>query len=505
MAESLDVSSKPSPYNEGELLRAARGAHIRKDWSEASRLWQHLIYHSPNHQGAWHSAGVALREQKRFSEAEEILSRSQDMFPQNLQIASARAWNALSLQDWEAAERLWRQFRENFPDDAGGFVGLSHALRRTGRIDELESLLELAAQRYPDSDAIAAEQAALVIHRRDWKTARPLLSNLVERFPNSARIQSDYGFVLLSSGDSDKAAEVLRAAMERFPNDSSIEMNLARTALARSEWREAARRWTALSERSPGNGYFKSQLGQARYNMSLLDSEVESVASEARSEQNEGASYPTREDGNQNVRLVTNFESLGEDCEFGLFQRNVGAEPLGLLRFAGTSPENLIAVLRCCFEGVGTTDHTKLDVSGDEYVARDERFGMTMHTHINPEKVGYEATYKMMIKKLCYLKGKLIDDLRDGEKIFVFKDKRGSMEPRLAQFREALDLYGKPRVFLVKLATEDENNGDVEIIDGNTMIGYIDRHGHDGTRWNIPVESWLTLCRRASKHWLVSG
>ena len=33
--------------------------------------------------------------------------------------------------------------------------------------------------------------------------------------------------------------------------------------------------------------------------------------------------------------LVLDFESVGDNCELGIFQRRVGAEPLGLLRFAG--------------------------------------------------------------------------------------------------------------------------------------------------------------------------
>ncbi len=31
--------------------------------------------------------------------------------------------------------------------------------------------------------------------------------------------------------------------------------------------------------------------------------------------------------------LMLQFESLGQNCEFGLVQRRAGADPLGLLRF----------------------------------------------------------------------------------------------------------------------------------------------------------------------------
>lgn len=35
------------------------------------------------------------------------------------------------------------------------------------------------------------------------------------------------------------------------------------------------------------------------------------------------------------AEILGQFESLGDNCEFGLVQRIGGIEPLGLLRFAG--------------------------------------------------------------------------------------------------------------------------------------------------------------------------
>jgi hypothetical protein len=51
--------------------------------------------------------------------------------------------------------------------------------------------------------------------------------------------------------------------------------------------------------------------------------------------------------------LAGRFESLGHDCEFGLLQRRVGAEPLDLLRFATMTLDRLVDGLRQGFEGVG--------------------------------------------------------------------------------------------------------------------------------------------------------
>ena len=51
--------------------------------------------------------------------------------------------------------------------------------------------------------------------------------------------------------------------------------------------------------------------------------------------------------------LMLAFESLGENCDFGLVQRHAGAEPLGIYRFSGTNLYQLLSTLNNEFEGVG--------------------------------------------------------------------------------------------------------------------------------------------------------
>ena len=43
--------------------------------------------------------------------------------------------------------------------------------------------------------------------------------------------------------------------------------------------------------------------------------------------------------------LVLHFESIGDNCELGLVQRRAGAEPLGLLRFAGAPLRSFLRAL----------------------------------------------------------------------------------------------------------------------------------------------------------------
>ncbi len=56
------------------------------------------------------------------------------------------------------------------------------------------------------------------------------------------------------------------------------------------------------------------------------------------------------------AELALQFESLGINCLFGLFQRRCGVEPLGLLRFAGLHYPDLVDGIESAFNGIGNID-----------------------------------------------------------------------------------------------------------------------------------------------------
>ena len=84
------------------------------------------------------------------------------------------------------------------------------------------------------------------------------------------------------------------------------------------------------------------------------------------------------------IELLRGFESLGHNCEFGLMQRDLDAEPLGLLRFGGIDLASLLAGLDCAFAGIEDPAGLSLEsgrMNGRaEYLVRDAQFGVRIHT-----------------------------------------------------------------------------------------------------------------------------
>jgi hypothetical protein len=102
------------------------------------------------------------------------------------------------------------------------------------------------------------------------------------------------------------------------------------------------------------------------------------------------------------------------------------------------------------------------------------------------------------------LKAKLIDDLRAGDKIFVFKiTARDLTEAELARLHAAMRRYGDNTLLYVAYANESKPNGHVEVRAPGLLVGYIDRFatGRRGETFGPATVSWTALCRRALAVW----
>ena len=204
------------------------------------------------------------------------------------------------------------------------------------------------------------------------------------------------------------------------------------------------------------------------------------------------------------------FESLGgsgHGCEFGLVQRALGAEPLGLLRWADLGFDFLAAALEREFDGVGSPENTVVFFpDGDEthYWSRDTRFWMAQGAHIPAVKVTKDFATLQICRRQQFLRKKLLSDLALGEKIFVYKNQlRMLKSEEVMRLHRAVRSYGNGTLLYVRTEDASHSNGMVEYVEPGLMIGYIDHFSHSPTdeSLGLPVESWATICRNAYGLW----
>jgi capsular polysaccharide biosynthesis protein len=201
--------------------------------------------------------------------------------------------------------------------------------------------------------------------------------------------------------------------------------------------------------------------------------------------------------------VMLSFESLGDNCEFGLVQRHAGAEPLGLLRFAGISLGKLVAALEAKFDGVGAIDNVTVYLAGEpsrrEFMVHETSLDMRYHTSMLEGEIEAEHLRKREAGRLGFLRRKLLEDLAGGEKIWVWRELGMTDPARLLPLMAALRSLGPNIMLWVVEAVDVHPAGTVERLDRDFMKGYVERLAPYENATDISPAAWFEVCENAYK------
>jgi hypothetical protein len=325
--------------------------------------------------------------------------------------------------------------------------------------------------------------------RGDWEAMLGCATRLCDLAPRAAVGFAGVARALLELGRLDEAEQAAAHAMQRFEASPDPYATYARVSMARTQWEEAERRWAAMEARFPAHPLAARARRQCLEKLRFLGGDAgltEPV------QPNDGATAAQAD-------FLMNFESLGPNCEFGFLQKGFGAEPLGLLRWAGTAPEALIEALKHRFDGVGDAAQTQLTVKNRLYFATDLRFGLRIHTGIREGEVPAARVLEKQCARMRFLRDRLLDDLSTQQKVFVHAPYRIG-EATLDEIMRRLGDYGPNTLLCVRLADADHAPGSMSI-SGRLVTGYSACEGwvweNGRQRWTIDREQWLAFLHAA--------
>jgi hypothetical protein len=198
--------------------------------------------------------------------------------------------------------------------------------------------------------------------------------------------------------------------------------------------------------------------------------------------------------------IALKFESLGENCEFGLFQRRCDAEPLGLLRFSSTFMRNLIRGIDNGFEGLGEIEDIDPRLEGAprrEYMIHEKKFSLVYHTFVYEGQRSVWLMREQESARLKFLRRKFLEDLETTDKIFIYKFGAGVSEEEILPLHMALNRHSEATLLWVVPTERDRPAGTVEVVMPGLLKGYIDRFAPDDNAHDLSFEGWLRVCANA--------
>src|SRR5205085_11743767 len=188
---------------------------------------------------------------------------------------------------------------------------------------------------------------------------------------------------------------------------------------------------------------------------------------------------------------LSRFDSLGENCELALAQRHYGVElPLSLLRWAGTTYENVARGLECRFEGLGDPATTTAEWIDIDY--RIQTPYLRLHTSvIEPrDEEGVAEVRHHGCATLRLLRRKLLRDIADARRIFVFKTADPGFGPAEMRRLHAAMRAIRPASLLCVTRKDRAEACRVEKLADGLYAGRLERFVHP----HGPFDEWVALC-----------
>jgi tetratricopeptide (TPR) repeat protein len=431
---------------------------------------------------------VSIRD-KQYKQADDIAESAIMEHGELLAILFEYAMAARVRGDWPAALMRGLRLRELFPQDAAGHLIAGLSLVRMRRFADAESTLSVAISQFHDNPDIAFEYASCVTGDQAKILARWREVNA--RFPAHPMAMAKLAHAYRQAGDLPSAFNVISEALKQFPDDFEIGIAAAWIASGQERWAESLGIWEKLKARFPNNEAVRTGYGYTLTRAGLAQAELsgpEPLSSHA----------VLKKPAPDSAILMSGFESLGNNCEFGIVQRHFGAEPLGLLRWTAVAPNELSLALAENLCGIGDPKQTILELRGREYVTRDAKYGMAMHTFIEQQEQTADKLFPKLCRRLSYLKSKLIEDLTEGTKIFVYKDAQIKLGQAQA-LAAAIQKYGNAELLVVFPDTTGAKVSTVERQGANLLFGYVEHFSTAQLGWNCPFETWLAICTQAKR------
>ncbi|HVH80356.1 MAG TPA: tetratricopeptide repeat protein, partial [Stellaceae bacterium] len=247
----LSAAQDCFPGEAGIVIEQAHLATRRRDWDAASQRWTLVRDRFPDNIAGYTGGALALREQRKFAEADTLLKQAASRFPETPEPLTELAWVAHVAHDWPEAARRWDDVRARFGGLPAGYTGGAHALREMGRYDEAESLFQQALARFPNERNILIDYAWLATARRDWPEAVQRWAIVRAGFPNAREAYLRGAQALATMWQYDEADALLAEGIARFPDDSELACEAGWLALNRKLPDEAERRFELVRTRFP--------------------------------------------------------------------------------------------------------------------------------------------------------------------------------------------------------------------------------------------------------------
>jgi tetratricopeptide (TPR) repeat protein len=179
---------------------------------------------------AWCQLARALQSGRAFDAARDAINRALDLVPENRTFLVMGARINMELNDFAAAETLWRNARHLFPEDGEILFGLAHTLYYVDQYKECISILRDMVASFPPNHQVLDMLAGSLTGFGRPEEAETYLRQALDLAPAFTPSWLKLGFALSTRGDYGNAAAAYRQVLAYDPGNGEALGGLADVA-----------------------------------------------------------------------------------------------------------------------------------------------------------------------------------------------------------------------------------------------------------------------------------
>ncbi len=171
----------------------------RNEFDEALSVWRRALVAGAGKPMAHVGLATALRQMRRFDEADTILVAAARLFPDSCLVASNYAIVSDVSGNRAEARQRWQDVLARFPQDPIGYAGLGSALKALGDFAAADAVFDEGTRRFPRDRNIAINQGWVPVAKADWPEALRRWNKLRDRWPDDPRVKREFSEVALQA------------------------------------------------------------------------------------------------------------------------------------------------------------------------------------------------------------------------------------------------------------------------------------------------------------------
>ncbi|MCM8526323.1 MAG: tetratricopeptide repeat protein [Lentisphaeraceae bacterium] len=253
-SEELAKFQKMFPENITLLQMAAYNAEADKEFKTAAALW-HKLLKADSSAPETHLNYLNLVSQAKDEEAlKNYLIDYGSFFPENETFQTTLAFTVQNFELWKPAADRWAQVLKI---NAKSSTALENEFFCISKLEanEIVKRLEFRIKQHPDEE-MKSKAADLLITKKEFKTAIPILKSLIVTQPNKLQYRESLLFALNEAESREEYSVELGKTVSQFPDNDKLRVELAYALQNQKEWSKAAQHWNQLINKDETNATY---------------------------------------------------------------------------------------------------------------------------------------------------------------------------------------------------------------------------------------------------------